>query len=377
MRISRLAATAALAILASSCSMMPWNSGPKLPKLADIPNAVPVSKLWNVSLPNPGTEAPVPAVVGDSVFAAGGGGVLARYDLKTGKEVWRVKIGQIITGGVGSDGNIVVVGTGKGNVYAYDGNGKPVWNVQVSSEVLSPPAVAGGLVVVRTSDNRTFGLEAADGKRRWLVQRASPALVARSRAEAVISGSRIYEGFAGGKLVALNADTGALQWEGTVSVPRGATELERISDVTSAPVVMDGVACAIAFQGKLSCFDATSGNPMWSRDVSSTVSLGIDVRYVFATDERGVLYAFDRSTGASMWKTDKLSQRQLSAPVSQGRFVAVGDMLGIIHFLNREDGSFAGRIATDGSAISATMKVADRTLVVQTRKGNVYAVSAQ
>jgi outer membrane protein assembly factor BamB len=368
------------------------SDGAKMAKLTTIPDAVAVNKLWQAGVGSMGAArrwwdySPfavdpnnifVPAIAGSSVFAATQDGSLARYDVTSGAVAWRIKTGQTLTGGVGSNGAIVVVGTGKGSVLAYDGDGKPLWTAQVSSEVLSPPAIANDLVVVRSSDNRIFGLDAANGKRRWVVQRASPALVARTNAGVVIAGSVVYAGFAGGKLVALNAATGALAWEATVSTPRGTTELERISDVTSLPAVADGVICAVAFQGRASCFDATNGNPLWSRDVSSAAGLAMDVRYVYVTDDKGSVQAFERASGNSIWKTDKLTLRQLTAPVSQGRFVAVADVQGYIHFLNREDGALMGRIASDGSPVVAALKTADRVLFAQTSKGNLFAVSAQ
>jgi outer membrane protein assembly factor BamB len=147
--------------------------------------------------------------------------------------------------------------------------------------------------------------------------------------------------------------------------------------VTSLPAVMEGVVCAVAFQGRLSCFDAANGNPLWSRDVSSAAGLAVDVRYVFVADDKGSVQAFERSNGTSVWKTDKLSLRQLTAPVSQGRFLVVADVQGFIHFLDREDGALLGRIATDGSSIVAALKTADRVLVAQTSKGNLFAVQAQ
>lgn len=381
------------AAASAGCSLFSSDK-PKMAKLTPIADAVPVKKLWNVSVGSMGAARAwwdyspfavdpanifVPAVAGGSVFAATQDGSIARYDVNTGAQVWRIKLSQTITGGVGvsANGALVVVGTGKGEVFAFDGDGKALWKGQVTSEILSPPAIGDGIVVVRSSDNRIFGLNAADGKRRWTLQRTSPALVARTNAGVVIAGPTAYAGFAGGKLIAIKAETGGVNWEGAVSTPRGTTELERISDVTSLPAVVEGQVCAVAFQGRASCFDAANGNSMWTRDVSSAAGLAADVRYVYVTDDKGSVQAFDRSTGTSAWKFDKLTLRQVTAPVSQGRFVVVADVEGYVHFLNREDGAQLGRIATDGSPIVAAMRTADRVLLVQTSKGNLYAVTAQ
>lgn len=45
--------------------------------------------------------------------------------------------------------------------------------------------------------------------------------------------------------------------------------------------------------------------------------------------------------------------------------------------INRDDGSFAARIATDGSAIAATPIALDNAVLVQTRKGGLFAIDVQ
>lgn len=392
-QVLRFAVVTLAMALAAGCSMFGSDARPKMAKVVDIKDAVPINKLWQGTVGgsgathswweyNPFAVDPVnilvPVVAENGVYAAAQDGNLVRYDVKSGAQVWRIKTAQPLSAGVGSNGSLVVVGTAKGTVLAYDAaDGKPLWTADVSSEVLGPPAVSKDLVVVRTADNRSYGLDAANGKRRWALQRTSPALVARSAGGAVFAGPTVFAGFPGGKLIAINAGTGSPSWEATVSTPRGTTELERISDVTSPPVVMDGVVCAVAFQGRLSCFDAANGNPLWSRDVSSAEGLAIDERFVFVTDDKGSVYAFDRGTGNNAWKSDKLSLRHLTAPVSQGRFVVVADIEGYLHFLDREDGALIGRIATDKSPIISRMTAADRVLIVQTSKGNLFAVQAQ
>jgi outer membrane protein assembly factor BamB len=60
-----------------------------------------------------------------------------------------------------------------------------------------------------------------------------------------------------------------------------------------------------------------------------------------------------------------------------GRYVIVGDYQGMVHLLSREDGSFAGRIATDGSAIIAQPQAFSKGILVQTMKGGVFAITVQ
>ena len=173
-------------------------------------------------------------------------------------------------------------------------------------------------------------------------------------------------------------NNGAPQWEVNVALPRGSTELERIADVTGSLALDDRQICATAYQGRLGCFDLTSGNALWTRDFSSLGGVDMDDRFVYAADERDAVFAYNKSGGANPWKQDKLRGRKLSSPVAVGgRYVAVGDYQGHVHLINAEDGAFAARAATDGSAIRGVMLRLKSGLVVQTASGGVYALRIQ
>ncbi len=140
-------------------------------------------------------------------------------------------------------------------------------------------------------------------------------------------------------------------------------------------MVTEREVCAVAYQGRIACFDAASGNPLWSRELSSTVGLAIDARYVLVSDDKGAVHALDRAGGTSVWKQDRLFLRRLTAPLALGREIAVGDIGGYVHFLSRESGAFVGRVATDGSPIRSPLVSLGDGFLVQTRDGNLYALS--
>lgn len=348
-------------------------SVPKV-KPAPLPAIVPraeIARLWQASVGSAEPYVLTPAVVGDSVYAAARDGRLARFD--NGREIWRIETGKVLSGGVGASAELVVVGTPKGEVLAFHAqDGRLAWQAQASSEILARPALADDLVVVRSSDARIHAFAAADGKRRWVYQRPTPALVLRSPAGVVLTDKAIYAGFPGGKLVAISRINGVALWESTVALPRGTTELERIADVASDPVVDAGMVCAVAFQGRLACFDRDNGRQLWARDISSLAGLDIGKRAIFVTDEKGVVHAFDRNGGATLWKQDGLRLRGVGRPLVLGRKIVVADSEGYVHVLTEEDGSFISRLATDGSAIEAApqrVQGRDDAFVVQTKNG--------
>jgi outer membrane protein assembly factor BamB len=360
----------------TASKLNPFSSSPKVKaaELTPIQATVDLRVRWQAGVGTAGDFVFTPAVSGNSVYAASRDGTLARFD--DGRQVWRVSAGQVLSGGVGTDGKLVAVGTLKGEVLTFDAEtGNAGWKARVSSEVLAAPAIGDGLVVVRSGDSHLFGLEAADGKRRWTYQRSTPTLSLRSNVGVLMSEQVVVAGYPGGKLAAINSRNGAPIWEVTVALPKGSTELERVADVSSLPVVDGRQICTAAFQGRVSCFDISTGNMLWGRDISSSAGLDMDKRHVYVSDDNGTVFAFDRDTGASVWKQDRLSMRSVSRPLALGRYVVVADYQGFVHLLNRDDGAFAGRLATDGSAVVADPLPLARGVLVQTRNGGVFALT--
>jgi len=373
--------SSALMLSLSSCSMLdainPFaSSGPKMAELQPFKQSVDTRVAWRESVGKSDVYAFAPAVVGSSVYAASKDGNLIRVD--GGKLAWKVSVGQPLSGGVSADEKMVVVGSPKGDVLAFSvADGALLWKAKSTSEILSPAALGEGLVVVRSGDNRLAAYDAQDGKRKWIYQRPTPALSLRVTAAPVIDGKYVFVGFPGGKLIAVSTINGAAMWDGTVALPKGATELDRVADITSAPVISGRTICAVAFQGRVACFDLGNGNLVWARDMSSSVGLAIDARYIYISDDKGAVHALDLASGASIWKQDKLFMRRLTAPVVRGTMVAIADAQGVVHYLNRDDGSFVARLTTDGSPVVAPMRALGNGLLLQTSNGGVYAIEAQ
>ena len=367
---SRIGLALALMVLLSACA----SKGPEPAKLVEFKPSLELKVAWRASVGEAGRYIFTPAIHQGSVYAAGSRGTLVRLDAKNGKVIWRVDTRAPLSGGVGVGAGMVMVGTAKGAVLAYDLEGKALWTSTVSSEVLSAPQASGNLVVVRSGDSRIFGLNAQDGTRKWEYQTLVPPLTLRSNPGVVIVDNFVIAGMPAGKLVVLNLENGGVVWETVVSAPRGDNELERVSDIAGAPLLLPDRVCAVTFQGRAACYETEKGGQIWGRPASSVGQLAADSRSVYLSEDAGAVLALDRDTGTSFWRQDKLSNRNLSSPVVYREFVVVGDFEGVVHVLSTEDGAFAARISTDGSGIAAAPKLLEDKILVQTRKGNLYAL---
>ena len=384
MRISRKLVGVGVLALMTGCSTLsslnPFASdkkGDQPAKLVELKGTMAVRTAWKLDIGKAHGNQFTPALTGNTIVVAGGDGKIARVEAADGKQLWRIDADVKLTAGVGTDGNLIVVGADKGVLMAYDMDGKALWKNQLSSEILSSPVVSQGVVVARSLDNRIVGIDAASGKTKWTVQKVSPPLTLRNAPGLIVAGTDVIVAQQGGKLSSLILATGAPRWDVEVGVARGTTELERVTDIGGAPVLFENDVCAVSYQGRVGCFDLTTGSARWTRDLSSEVGVAVDQLFVFTPDDKGALNAFNRDTGSSAWKNDKLSFRRLSTPLSYGRTVAVGDLEGFVHFLAREDGSFLARAATDGSQIIGTPVVAGSHLIFQTQNGTVTAIAVE
>jgi outer membrane protein assembly factor BamB len=366
----RVAAQIALALVLAGCTSS--SQGPRPAELEPV-GKEPVRRLWRENVDGGGIFQFSPVRVGEVLYAAARDGNVECLGVADGRTRWRASL-ERLSGGVGADEQAVAVGTDQGEVVLLQAaDGKVRWRARVSSEVLAAPLVAGELVLVRTADSRIHALESRDGKRRWMYQRTPAPLTLRTPQGMAVQDGQLYAGFSGGKLVALNLQDGALRWEATVAVPRGATELERVTDVIGNPALIERGVCAAAFQGRVGCYDAQRGSQLWSKEMSSVTGVSIDAGYAFVSDELGAVHALDRASGRSIWTQDKLLRRQLSLPLAVGDAVVVADFEGYVHWLSRETGAFVKRASTDGSAVRAAPVAIPGGFVVQTLDGGLYA----
>ena len=313
----------------------------------------------------------------NTIFVADEDGLLVSLDPQTGENIWTIKTKYPFSAGVGAAEGMVLMGTFKGEVLAFDESGHSLWKAQVSSEILAPPQVESDMVVIRTANGRIYGLDALDGTRKWVYQGATPALTVRSSAGVVITQGAVFAGFAGGKMVAMSLFNGNVGWEAVVSQPRGVTELERMTDITSSPAIDDRLVCAVAYQGRVGCFQIIDGTQIWSRESSSNAGLAMDNDYVYVTEDNGVLTAYDKRSGAGMWKQGRLGSKQLTAPLIDGHFIVIGDDKGFVNIIRNYDGVVLARAKTDGSPILSRPQRIPGGFVVQTEQGGVFAFDSQ
>ncbi len=375
----RLLLAAMLPVLLAGCSTVSgwFSSGPKPLPPAPLVNFKPSADLvraFSVNAGSPGFHRLQPAVAHGVLYVAGERGRVEAYGVLDSKRLWQSDIGTGIVAGVGAGEGLVAVGAAQAGVVALSAaNGAKAWAVTLTSDVTGAPLVADGVVLVRTSDGSIYGLSAKDGKQQWVYTRQLPSLMLQGSGGMSVKDGVLYAGYPGGRLVALSVANGAQLWDATVAVPHGATELERLTDVVGPPALNATQVCAVAYQGRVACFDRTSGNLLWARDTSSEAGLAMDGANVYVTDTSDTVTAYSAGSGRIVWKQDALARRGVSAPLAYAATVVVGDSEGYVHVLSAQDGTFLARRQAPGGAVIGRPVDIGPGIAVETAKGEVTA----
>ncbi|KOF54120.1 MULTISPECIES: outer membrane protein assembly factor BamB [unclassified Achromobacter] len=334
-----------------------------------------VRQIWSTSVGSGSGLGFAPTVVNNAVYAATPDGSVGKFDLQSGRPIWKIDADTKLSAGAGSDGSTTAVASPNGDVIAFDDTGKQKWKARATSDVSVPPLVGYGLVVVRSGDYRIQAFDARTGERVWNVQRPGPALALRSVSQMLMAEGLVITGLPGGKMLAIAANSGNVQWEGTVATPRGASDLERLTDVVGVPRIAGNLLCAVAYQGRIVCFDVTAGGrPLWAKDFSSVSGLTLDDRFAYSADQNSVVHAFALDNGGNVWKQGALKNRQLTVPALLGGALAVGDLDGYVHFLSRSDGSLMARLSVGGGAVVSPPQTTSQGVLVQTGNGNLVLI---
>jgi outer membrane protein assembly factor BamB len=348
-------------------------------ELTDIESpTVRVQKLWGASVGGGGKKLRLGlglATAGTKLFAAGRDGDVAAFDLKTGKQLWRVETKLQLAGGTGVGADVIAVGSADGQVIVLSAdNGAQRWRADVKGEILSAPAVADNQVIVRTVDGKLRALALSDGAEMWSAEQQIPRLTLRGAAAPVVARDVAISGFDNGRVLAVNLADGATVWDSPVSPSHGRTELERLNDI-DAPVKVVGEEVFVAgFQGRAAMLALDSGQIWWTRDLSSYRGVDVDDEQMYVSTSQGELVALKRRSGVEVWRDESLKRRSLSAPAVVGDYVVVADLEGYLHWFDRATGSVAGRVKTSGDRVTNAPLSVDGNLYVISDKGDIVAL---
>ena len=363
--LSRIAIASVCAVLAA-CSSTPTR--PKPTEISSVPVMQDVRTAWTADIGKVDFSLIVSARE-DRIALANSQGVVAVLDANTGKDVWRLKLDQAISAGVGSDGQQLAVVTRNNELVTLQ-DGKVQWRKSLPAQSFTAPLVAGARVFVLTADRSVIAFDGATGRQLWTQQRPGEPLVLKQAGVLLAFKNTLLVGLSG-RLAGLDPNTGVVRWESAIATPRGTNDVERLVDLVAPFDRVGDVVCVRAFQTAVGCVNAERGQGVWTRPSVGEMGVSGNENLLIAPMSNGVVQAFNRSNGERLWDTERLKYRTLSAPLVTPRGVLVADNGGWLYLLSLADGALLNRIKLDSDVLATAPVFAGGRYVVVTREGRV------
>lgn len=362
----RHGAAVLLALLLAACAA----DKPKPTPLEAYTPAISARLLWSASIG--AIDFPLSIAARDGrFFAASSAGQIVALNAQSGAELWRAQADAGLTAGVGSDGRLAAVVTRNNEVQVFDG-ARLAWKQRLPTAVVTAPLVAGERVFVLAVDRSVHAFDALDGRRLWQFQRPGDALTLAQAGVLMAARNQIVVG-QGGRLLALDALRGTVNWDVAIGTPRGTNEVERLADLVGPAVRVGERVCARAFQNAVGCVDLARGTLLWTRPVGGMAAVAASTERVVGGDGSDRVSAWNAATGEMAWTNERLLHRGLSGALAVGSSVVFGDSEGWLHVLSQADGALQLRLSTDGKPVLGTPLLHEGLVLAATRSGGLFA----
>ncbi len=305
-----------------------------------------------------------PVIEGDSIFVSSQSGQIARFSLASGERALNIKLDDRLASGVGVNaGSIFAVNT-TGEVIALDRkDGSEKWRQSIGRSLSAAPAVNQQLVVIRTLDGQIIGLNAVTGEQVWALERPVASLSIGLDAPSLLAGEGAISGFSSGRVLANNVFNGGVFWEKRAFRPAGKNEIERLIDIDAAPVLAGQVVLVGAYQGGIVAYRLRNGDEVWrNAEASTRKSIAISGERLAITGPQSEVSMLDLVSGERLWEQRKLQGHGLTAPIFSSESVVVGNIDGVVYFLDASDGAITSQLRLGKSPITA-LKAVDQGFI--------------
>ncbi|HUE80458.1 MAG TPA: PQQ-binding-like beta-propeller repeat protein [Sphingomicrobium sp.] len=350
-------------------------------------NAFTVSIGYGSSLS--GRLASPPAIGGGRVYTIDTNSTVRAFDAQTGAQIWESQFGtekgnsaSLFGGGVSFGNGQVYATNGLGFVAALDlRNGGVIWQVRPGGPLRGAPTVTGDTLYVTSQDNQIYSLKASDGTTNWSNAAALEIAGVFGTGSPAFAQGTVVAGFSSGELNAYRYENGRLVWQDALARTSIRTSVASLSDIDANAVIDSGQVFAIGQGGRMVALELNSGQRMWELNIAGIATPWVAGDWVFVATDDGKLIAVARTTGKVRWinqlprfEREKSRRGQITylGPVlAGGRLILVGSNGTLMNF-DPVTGNFQSQTAL-GVPITLAPVVANSTLYILDNQGRLHA----
>lgn len=335
-----------------------------------------------------------PIVADGKLFAVDVRGVVRAFDAGSGARLWSAEIGNAkvspkgagaaaaFGGGVSFEAGKLYAVNGLGDVASIDATSGAVgWAVRPGGPLRGAPTVANGQVYVISQDNQVFALKADDGAVVWTSAGTLETAGVFGVAAPAAGQGTVVTGFSSGELNAYRYENGRVVWQDALSRTSISTAVASLSDIDASPVIDQGRVYAIGQGGRMVAMELNTGQRLWELNIAGIATPWVAGDWIYVVTDDARLLCIQRTSGKIRWITqlprwrdeeDKKGPVSWTGPVLAGNRLILASSNGWL--VNVDAGG--GKILSNGKAggnVYLPPVVANQTLFTLDNSGTITA----
>ncbi len=332
-----------------------------------------------------------PVVAGGRIFTLDSEALVTATST-AGQTLWQSNLapardgaGQASGGGLAVGGGRLYVTSGYGTVTALDpATGAEIWSQKLQATGSAAPSYDGEIVYLVAGDRTAWALEADTGRIRWQIDGLEDINNVHGGPAPAITDQFVIFGYGSGEVQGAFKKGGLRMWNATLAGSRDGFAINRIDDITGDPVVVGDTVYVSNHSGRLVALNAVSGARQWTVRDAAVQPVWAAGNAVFFISDRNALKRVNAADGAEVWsvqlpgytaqkprKRDEIYGNY--GPVLAGGrlYVAGGD--GLLRAFDPASGALLQTAEIPGGA-TANPVVVDGVMYIVTKNGQLQAL---
>jgi outer membrane protein assembly factor BamB len=333
--------------------------------------------------------AAAPIVANGRVYTMDTLGAVRAFNAQTGAMYWARQTPNIkgnenalYGGGLAYDNGRIFATNGLGFVAALDERtGGIIWQVRPGGPLRGAPSVGNGAVYVISQDNQIYSLKQADGSSNWSQAASLEIAGVFGSASPAVGQGTVVAGFSSGELNAYRYENGRQVWQDTLQRTSITTSVSTLTDVDADPVIDSGQVFAVGQGGRMVALDLNSGQRMWELNIAGIATPWLAGDWLWVVTDEAKLLCIHRQDGHIRWiaqlpryenAKSKKGEIDYSGPVlAGGRLILTGSSGALVE-IDPATGSFLRQSRIIGG-VSLPPVVANSTLYVLDDEAKLHA----
>lgn len=330
----------------------------------------------------------VPCVNHNQLYIAGREGKVYSLNAANGDKNWTTDLSDEeendtkrsarLSGGVSASDVFVTVGSENGYIYVLNRkDGTLYFKHYLGQEILSLPVfnASGDKLFVQDATGGITAYDLANKKVLWSSGDSATNLHLRTKAKLTVVGDELLvAGTSSGRLLMISQADGYILNQIQVGQNNGSSDLERISDVSSTPLILGDSIYSTAYNSGFIKYSLEKGAVVGKLDYHSSNDIAYDDNFFVISSENSVIYCVRRSDNVEAWANSQLLYRNVTAPTIYGNYAVVGDLEGYVYFINLNDGIIDAKIQVGDEPIYVQPIVVGNCLVIYSSSGRLEVV---